>query len=177
MITNHPADTDKPALPTTRKLFYALWPGDAERAALATLQAGVQGRLIPRAKLHVTLAFLGHQPHDTVPTLLAILEELTLPPLRLAIDCYGYFAKPRIAWAGMTQVPPALIALQEDLVARLAAAGVSAATHGSFKPHVTLARESREAPTVATFAPVPWQIEQVVLVESLPGGEYVVVQR
>jgi len=174
MITNHPAETTN--MPT-RKLFYALWPNDAERAALAALQAGVQGRFTPRAKLHITLAFLGQQPADTVPTLLAILEELTLPPLRLEIDCYGYFARPRIAWAGMTQVPQPLMDLQADLVRRLEADGISAATHGSFKPHVTLARESREAPPATPFAPVIWQVDRAVLVESLPGGEYVVVTR
>jgi RNA 2',3'-cyclic 3'-phosphodiesterase len=171
MITNHPADTP---IAATRKLFYALWPNDAQRAALAALQAGVQGRLIPRAKLHITLAFLGQQPADSVPALLAILAELALPPLRLEIDCYGYFARPRIAWAGMTQVPTPLIELQENLVRRLEAAGISAATHGSFKPHVTLARESREAPT-ASFAPVIWQVDRAALVESLPGGEYIVI--
>jgi len=174
MITNHPAETTNTP---TRKLFYALWPNDAERAALAALQAGVQGRYTPRAKLHITLAFLGQQPADTVPTLLAILDELSLPPLRLEIDCYGYFARPRIAWAGMTQVPQPLLDLQADLVRRLEAAGISAATHGTFKPHVTLARESREAPPAAPFSPVLWQADRAVLVESLPSGEYVVIER
>ena len=172
MITNHPTDTTVAA---TRKLFYALWPNDAERAALAALQAGVRGRPTPCARLHITLAFLGQQPVDTVPMLLAILDELILPPLRLEIDCYGYFARPRIAWAGMTQVPSPLLELQADLVRRLEAAGISAATHGSFKPHVTLARESREAPDATPFAPVTWQVDRAVLVESLPGGEYVVI--
>ncbi|AVR95070.1 RNA 2',3'-cyclic phosphodiesterase [Pseudoduganella armeniaca] len=172
MIANHPeATTNGP----TRKLFYALWPDDAERAALAALQAGVRGRLIPPAKLHITLAFLGHLPAAAVPTLLQILAALPLPPLALSIDCYGYFAKPRIAWAGMTQPPAALLDLQAELARRLEVAGFSTATHGSFKPHVTLAREAQEAPS-GTFAPVPWHGARAVLVESLPGGEYVVVE-
>jgi 2'-5' RNA ligase len=173
MIANHP---EAPPNGPTRKLFYALWPDDAERAALAALQAGVEGRLIAPAKLHITLAFLGHLPAYTVPALLEILAALPLPPLQLSIDCYGYFAKPRIAWAGMTQPPAALLALQAELVRRLEAAGFSTATHGSFKPHVTLAREAKEAPA-GTFAPVPWHGARAVLVESLPGGEYVVVDR
>ncbi|WUR13855.1 RNA 2',3'-cyclic phosphodiesterase [[Empedobacter] haloabium] len=172
MIANHPQATPNAA---TRKLFYALWPDDAARAALAALQAGVRGRLIPPAKLHVTLAFLGHLPADAVPQLLDILAALPLPALELSIDCYGYFARPRIAWAGMTQPPAALIELQAELVRRLEAAGFSTATHGSFKPHVTLAREAKEAPT-GTFAPVPWHGARAVLVESLPGGEYVVLE-
>ncbi|WEF31412.1 RNA 2',3'-cyclic phosphodiesterase [Pseudoduganella chitinolytica] len=171
MIANHPDASTNEA---TRKLFFALWPDDAQRAALVALQAGMQGRLIPPAKLHITLAFLGHLPATAVPTLLAILHALPVPPLALSIDCYGYFARPRIAWAGMTQPPAALLDLQAELVRRLVAAGFSTATHGSFKPHVTLAREAREAPS-GTFAPVPWHGARAVLVESLPGGEYVVV--
>ena len=175
MIANHPAQAPNRA---TRKLFYALWPDDATRAALAALQAGVQGRPTPRAKLHITLAFLGQQPAEAVPALLDILAALTLPALRLEIDCYGYFARPRIAWAGMRHIPAPLPALQADLVRRLEAAGFSAASHGTFKPHVTLAREAPEIPqATATFAPVVWQVERAVLVESLPGGEYVVVER
>lgn len=171
MIANHPEATTNGA---TRKLFYALWPGDAERAALTALQAGVHGRLIPPAKLHITLAFLGHLPAEALPQLQEILAALPVPPLELSIDCYGYFARPRIAWAGMTQPPAALLDLQAQLVRRLEAAGFSTATHGCFKPHVTLAREASEAPS-GTFAPVAWREARAVLVESLPGGEYVVV--
>ncbi|WP_338767369.1 RNA 2',3'-cyclic phosphodiesterase [Massilia sp. METH4] len=164
----------QPAAPG-RKLFFALWPDAASRAALATLQAPVAGRLTAAAKLHLTLAFLGHVPADRVPALLAVRDRLAVPPLRLVIDCYGYFARPRIAWAGMTQVPAGLVALHEELVRELDAAGFSAATHGSFKPHVTLAREARHAPPDAPGTPVVWDVDSVVLVESLPGGRYVAV--
>jgi len=170
MIANHPEDPANSAM--ERKLFFALWPGQAARADLAALQAGVEGRLTPRDKLHLTLAFLGRQPAPAVPALLDILHALVVPPMRLEIDCYGYFARPRIAWAGMTQVPPALEALQADLVGRLEAAGFSAATHGSFKPHVTLAREAGHAPAAPPVAPVVWEVMEVALVESLPSGVY-----
>ncbi len=170
MIANHPDDPANPA--AQRKLFFALWPGEATRAALTALQAGVPGRLTPRDKLHLTLAFLGRQPADAVPALLDILHALSVPPMRLEIDCYGHFGRPRIAWAGMTQVPPALDALQADLVRRLEGAGFSAATHGSFKPHVTLAREADQAPDAPPAAPVTWEVMEVALVESLPSGVY-----
>ncbi|QGZ39844.1 2'-5' RNA ligase [Pseudoduganella flava] len=175
MIANQPDRTPESAVTgtATRKLFFALWPGDAERAALAALQADVKGRLTPPAKLHLTLAFLGHLPAAGVPALLDIRAALAVPPVRLVFDCYGYFARPRIAWAGMTQVPAELVALHDDLVRRLGAAGFSAATHGSFKPHVTLAREAKEAPPDAPPAPVVWNVREAVLVESLPDGRYV----
>ena len=179
MIANEPEvqPNDGPGAQRQRKLFFALWPDDAARAALAALQAPVAGRLTPPAKLHLTLAFLGHVPADAVPALLAIRDRLAVPPLRLAIDCYGYFARPRIAWAGMTQVPAEMVALHEDLVRQLEASGFSAATHGSFKPHVTLAREAKQAPPAAPAASVTWNVDEAMLVESLPDGRYMPVER
>lgn len=180
MIANEPEEMPKEEMPKegmpagapSRKLFFALWPDGAARAALAALQAPVAGRLTPAAKLHLTLAFLGHVPADRVPALLGIRDRLAVPPLRLAIDCYGYFARPRIAWAGMTQAPPALLALHGELVRELEAAGFSAATHGAFKPHVTLARDAKAAPPDAPPTPVIWTADRAVLVESLPDGRY-----
>lgn len=175
MITNQ-ADPLAPADPT-RKVFYALWPDAAARAALAALQATVTGRLTPPAKLHLTLAFLGHVPAAGIPALLEIRDQLHVPPLRLVFDCFGYFSRPRIAWAGMTNVPEELVTLHEDLVRDLTAAGFSAATHGAFRPHVTLAREAREAPPAAPATTVIWDIHTAMLVESLPDGRYVPIDR
>ena len=160
MIANH----------SSIKLFFALWPDAATRATLARLQAPVVGRHTPAAKLHLTMAFLGQQPVAALPVLLDILEAVPkpFPPLRLEVDCYGYFAKPRIAWAGMSEPPAALLAMQADLMARLESAGFSAATHGAFKPHITLARDARSAPDGAPPERVLWTVSELALVESDP---------
>jgi 2'-5' RNA ligase len=163
MIANH----------SSLKLFFALWPDAPTRDALARLQAPVAGRHTPRDKLHLTMAFLGQQPVDKLPALLDILEAVPVPPMRLVVDCYGYFVKPRIAWAGVSEPPEALLAMQADLMARLEAAGFSTATHGAFKPHVTLARDARSAPPGAPAAPVVWNVRELALVESVTsGGQY-----
>lgn len=167
MISN-----DSPAT-ATRKLFFALWPDPATRAALARLLPLVQGRHIPPAKLHLTLAFLGQQEASRLPALMDILQRLTIPALPLRIDCLGYFTRPQIAWAGMAQPPAALLALQERLMAALMAAGFNPATHGGFKPHITLAREAPHAPPATAFEPVQWHATQVALVASdMASGEY-----
>jgi 2'-5' RNA ligase len=155
------------------KLFFALWPDEADRQALARLQQGVQGRLIPPEKLHLTMAFLGRQPAAALPLLRAILHATHAPPLRLLIDCYGYFNRPHIAWAGMSAPPAPLLAMQAGLMAQLDAAGFSAATHGEFKPHISLAREAQQAPAEFAAAPVVWEVEGLALVESMPDGRYV----
>jgi len=156
MIANHPS----------LKLFFALWPDAPTRNALVRLQAPVAGRHTPRDKLHLTMAFLGQQPVDALPVLLDILSAVPVPPMRLTVDCYGYFTKPRIAWAGMQSPPDALLAMQADLMARLEAAGFPAATHGAFKPHITLAREARSAPPDAPPETVVWDVRELALVES-----------
>ena len=155
------------------KLFFALWPDEAVRQALVRLQSPVRGRLIPQEKLHLTMAFLGQQPAEALPVLLDILHATHMPPLQLTLDCYGYFKRPRIAWAGMSAVPAGLLAAQGELMARLEAAGFSAATHGEFKPHITLAREAKEAPAEFSLAPIVWKVEGIALVESMPDGRYV----
>jgi len=162
MIANQPA----------HKLFFALWPDEQVRLALARLQQEVHGRLVARDKLHLTMAFLGQQPAATLPLLLDILHRVAMPAMRLEVDCYGYFKRPRIAWAGMQAPPPALLAAQAELMEKLAAAGLPPSTHGEFKPHITLAREAEEAPPAFTGAPVTWQVRELALVESLPDGRY-----
>lgn len=171
MITNHPSEIPKPA--PGHKLFFALWPDRATRAALARLQTLVPGRHVPADKLHLTLAFLGQQPAGALAPLRAILDGLAVPALRLSIDRLGYFSRPHIAWAGMARAPEPLLAMQAALMRELEAAGFSAVTHGEFKPHVTLAREARTAPPDAAFEPVAWQVAEVALVESFSGtGRY-----
>ncbi|MES2261111.1 MAG: RNA 2',3'-cyclic phosphodiesterase [Pseudomonadota bacterium] len=155
---------------TEHKLFFALWPDPATRAALARLQPLAPGRAIGADKLHLTLAFLGRQPAGALALLRGILDGLTIPELSLRIDCLDYFNRPRIAWAGMTQPPAALFSMQAELMRQLEAAGFSAATHGEFKPHVTLAREAPHAPPAAQFEPITWRVNEVALVESLTGA-------
>lgn len=157
------------------KLFFALWPDDTVRQALARLQQPVRGRLIPPEKLHLTMAFLGQQPAEALPVLLDILHATHMPPMQLTVDSYGYFKRPHIAWAGMSEVPDGLLAVQGELMARLEAAGFSAATHGEFKPHITLAREAMEAPAEFSAAPVVWNVGGLALVESLADGRYLPV--
>lgn len=170
MITNQ--SSERPFGPPGHKLFFALWPDQAGRAALARLQPLAPGRPIPPAKLHLTLAFLGQQPATSLPALLGILARLAVPVLHLRIDRLGYFARPRIAWAGMQQPPAALLAMQAALMDALAAAGFSPATHGPFKPHITLAREAKTAPLDTGFTPLAWQVWEVALVESFADGRY-----
>ena len=146
-------------------LFYALWPDDATRAALAQLQSRVQGRLTRTPNLHLTLAFLGPQPDALLPMLRSILTHLNTAPLELHIDRLGHFGKNRIAWAGMQAVPPELAQLQRALVRELAHKGITHDSAQTFRPHITLARHAA-APSQQPFDPLHWHADRVVLARS-----------
>jgi 2'-5' RNA ligase len=147
------------------RLFFALWPDDATRTALMRLQAPMRGRIIPYENLHMTLAFLGTQPAELLPTLKEILERL--PPLTatLTVDRVGYFTRNRVAWAGMHEAPDALTGLQKALAQAITQRGIAFDNQHAFKPHVTLARDAALPPDLA-FEPVVWRADKVALVQS-----------
>lgn len=147
------------------RLFYALWPDDASRAALAKLQIAVHGRKTRYENLHLTLAFLDQQPVALLPELQEILGDLPEKALTLELDRIGYFTKSRIAWAGMHVVPDALFDLQRDLMNRLAQKNIVADTRSVFRPHVTLARDAA-VPVDTPFQPVRWHATEICLVAS-----------
>lgn len=148
-----------------RRLFFALWPDAASRAALARLQTLVEGRLVPPPNLHLTLAFLGQQPDAALAPLSTLLDGLTLTPMDLELDRLGHFARQGAAWAGMSAPPPALLALQLELMTALERAGFTPASHGAFRPHVTLARHA-PAPRGDGCGPVRWRAGTLALVAS-----------
>jgi 2'-5' RNA ligase len=147
------------------RLFFALWPDAETAAALMRLQNGMQGRLIPYANLHITLAFLGPQPAALLPELKGILTRLPRTEITLSLDRVGYFRRNRIAWAGMHAVPEALLALQQHLAGALQEHKVPFDNSHDFKPHITLARDAAPPPDTA-FDPIVWHANHVALVES-----------
>lgn len=170
MIANRTDQTTTTA--ARERLFFALWPDPATRAALARLQSGVSGIPTAPAKLHLTMAFLGQRPQAEWAALQALLETVTAGAPTLELDCGGYFSTQRIAWAGMRAPPPALLALRAELMGALDAARLAPAfEHDRFRPHVTLARKADAAPPMP-FAPNHWQSGQLVLAASPAAGGY-----
>lgn len=150
------------------RLFFALWPDEATRSALAGLlppgQSGA-GRPTAPENLHLTLAFLGMQPAQVLPALEQVLQAIAFPELRLQLDRYGYFQRARIAWLGMKQPPPALLQLQRELSAAVMQCGIGHDRESAFRPHVTLARNAPAAPR-GREPEIVWQAPQLALVQS-----------
>ncbi|HAT32853.1 MAG TPA: RNA 2',3'-cyclic phosphodiesterase [Janthinobacterium sp.] len=154
-----------------QRLFFALWPDAATRAALARPQAGLGGGPTPPEKLHLTLAFLGQRPDTDLPALTRILARLPARAMTLEIDTLGYFAGRRIAWAGMRAAPPALLELRAALMDELAAQQFSARfEEDRFRPHLTLARKAEPPAGAGLAAPIVWRADHVVLAVSQGAG-------
>ncbi|MBC7500194.1 MAG: RNA 2',3'-cyclic phosphodiesterase [Herminiimonas sp.] len=155
------------------RLFYALWPDGATRAALSQLQIAMAGRLTRSDNLHLTLAFLGAQPPSSLPLLESILMALPSVTPKLTFDRIGYFTEPQLAWAGMSAVPEALSTLEQNLAQALERAGIHVDRRSSFIPHVTLARNTTALEDFP-FDAVEWKASHVALVHSdVEGGEVV----
>ncbi len=149
------------------RLFYALWPDDVCRSALARLQFDLAGSKTRYRNFHVTLAFLGEQDAAALPLLQQVLERITTPCFEMQIDRRGHFARPRVSWAGCRQEAPALMQMQAALVADLRQQGIQFADRALFNPHVTLARDTDSAPPPLDVTPITWHAKQVALVQSV----------
>lgn len=151
------------------RLFFALWPDAPAREALATVAARVaarlEGRPVPAANLHLTLAFLGEVDAARVDALEQAAGGIAAHAFTVSLDRLGGFRRAGVAWAGCRQCPESLARLQADLDARIREAGF-APDPRPFAPHLTLARRVRGTAGVADMEPVRWLANAFALVES-----------
>src|SRR5438309_191165 len=124
------------------RLFFALWPDQASRAAFMRLQTKLHGRKTRPDNLHLTLAFLGEQTSAVLPLLHTLMLQMPRDPIRLTLDRIGYFPRHQIIWAGMDAIPEALSTLQCRLAQQLSEHGIAFDQGSGFQPHVTLARDA-----------------------------------
>ncbi|MFL6673296.1 MAG: RNA 2',3'-cyclic phosphodiesterase [Massilia sp.] len=161
------------------RLFLALWPDPAVRAALAGWRdawAWPRGASPVRDdKLHMTLHFLGNLPGERVPEL---VQGLAVPfsPFRLDLG-HAKLWPHGIAVLEPHMEPDELLQLHATLAQALAGLGL-VPEERKFRPHVTLARRAVNAAPPADGPPISWDIQGYALVESRPGngGGYTVLK-
>ncbi|MBK8958875.1 MAG: RNA 2',3'-cyclic phosphodiesterase [Proteobacteria bacterium] len=157
------------------RLFFALWPDDATRAAVASAASLLNlrdGRPLARADLHLTLAFVGEVPEERVGELGAMAAALDMPGFDLMLVAAGWWRRSRVAWLAPDVVP---IPLQRLAAALRRGAELPVVDAGSFRPHVTVARGVRRPPGLLASFSVPWQVRDFALVSSNsqgPGPHY-----
>jgi 2'-5' RNA ligase len=165
---------------TPLRLFTALWPHAATRAAIAQWQRAWlwprQAAQVSADRLHITLHFLGDVPVERLPEL---KRALRVPFEFFALELVQGEVWPNgVAVLQPDSVPLPLERLHTALGRTLAGLALPVETR-PYRPHVTLARRAKGA-----IAPPPglvahWQANDgYVLVRSLPGGAgYTVLER
>lgn len=151
------------------RLFFALWPDDTVRAALAALTVELHercgGRAMAATNLHATLAFLGNVPHERVADFVAMADALRAEPFDLPLDTLNYWRRNRIVWAGARNVPAALAALADEMKCGVQGLGWPV-DERPYAAHVTLLRDARRGPPAHEVRLPLWRVTDFVLVAS-----------
>lgn len=162
------------------RLFIALWPDAATRAALAEWQRAwswpERAAVVPPERLHLTLHFLGNVPSQRRS---ALAEVLQVPREVIALEFGLSEIWPHgIAVLRPLAIPPALARLHSALAPRVSGFGL-ALDQRPYQPHVTLARRAAGARPPPQAPSLRWQVDNgYVLVRSLPDNAgYEVLKR
>ncbi|MET7647085.1 RNA 2',3'-cyclic phosphodiesterase [Streptomyces sp. NPDC005426] len=168
--------------PATIRVFIALAPPDAAKEELARELRPVYGthphlRWNRVEDWHITLAFLGELPAETVPLLCPPLADVAAAhrPPRLALRGGGDFDG-RVLWTGIDGDTDALHELAADVRSTVRSCGI-AFEGRPLRPHLTLARARRGdltsagelAAGLAGFTGRRWPAERLHLVGSNAG--------
>jgi 2'-5' RNA ligase len=164
--------------PTRSRMFFALWPDEGLRQALAAAAAHVppgdaaRSYRVKPERFHLTLAFLGLLEPRQVEAAQRAAAEVRARPFRLRLDQVGHFEGPNVVWIGPLALPPELAQLKAELDRELLRFGLPVAG-GPFIPHITCLRGVREAPD-AQAPDLAWEVGEFVLVKSVlkPGASY-----
>lgn len=166
------------------RLFFALWPGAAERAALAGWQALLHGLCGGKAMrpdtLHATLVFLGDVAEDKLEALSLAGREGEFSPFSLALTEARYWGHNHILYAAPGSVPEQMSALVHSLERSLRRHRFRF-DQREYQPHVTLLRHARWTDDPLPSMPaVHWRVQEFALVRSLSdasGARYEVLER
>ena len=154
------------------RLFFALWPDVASVTTTAALAQQVAlksaGRAVPTANIHLTLAFLGHQPQTSIASIMQAVAGIEEPAFDLGLDRLDYWRKVKVAWLGTDASPPELAALNRRIVASLSDVGIKSDDR-PYHPHVTLARKATVPISERLERAIAWRIADFSLVASVPG--------
>ncbi len=152
------------------RVFFALWPDQRLRATLAALARSLpaDGRPVPAAHLHLTLAFPGTVSAAKVAEMSARADRLRLPKIRLMLGRLGWFPRPRVAWIGPSRTVPELESLAAELKGLCEASGVRMEDR-AYRPHVTLRRFVTRFESF-DVEPMEWRPGEMVLIESGQAG-------
>ena len=142
------------------RLFVALVLPEDARDRLAKWQEDVfptrSGvRPVPRANLHVTLAFLGHRPSEDIPKIMEDMQAAARAAGELVLVARKYRETSRVGMVVLDDQGPVLKtrALAVDVQRRMQRQGVPLRERSPWISHVTVLRFSGASPHFAPSLP------------------------
>lgn len=168
----------------THRLFFALLPDEATRAAFAgvadTLKAGQPGlrlRWVAPARYHATVHFLGDHHmlrDDIVQAATRAGDALQAGAFEWTLDYVASFhGREPPCILRSREVPAPLQQLWSQLREGLIRAGQGAHLSRTFTPHVTLGYSRGGLLAELPVGPLAWRVQQLALVHSVVGqGDY-----
>ncbi len=152
------------------RLFVALWPDPAERAALVQWRDGWRwprhATPVASERLHVTLHFLGEVAAEEVGALAAALP-CPFEPFTLSFGTHQVWPH-GIAVLEPHSTPSQLTDLHAALGRTLHSLGLTTDAR-PYRPHVTMARRAEGATADAAGPPIEWRVERYALMQSASG--------
>jgi 2'-5' RNA ligase len=147
-------------------VFFALWPlgAAADSIAAHAARAGLGGKPVAAARLHLTLAFHGRCAPAAIDNLTQRADAVEGRAFSLVLDRLGGFRRAGVVWVAPSRSPSALTAL----AAALARAG-QGIDQRNFRPHITVSRRGRY-PVSSTFPAVTLTAASFALVASGENG-------
>ncbi|NIW86813.1 MAG: RNA 2',3'-cyclic phosphodiesterase [Gammaproteobacteria bacterium] len=151
-----------------QRLFFAVWPEEEARRALAALARRTlprQGKPVATENLHITLVFLGSVTPGQCACAERAAAQVTGPAFTLRLERLGWYRRARVVWSAPAQTPEALRALVAGLNRGLGACGFEPDTR-PYHAHVTLARKVARRVDEAAHPPIEWTVDAFHLVQS-----------
>lgn len=157
------------------RVFFALWPNDAEQTALAAWQEPLLklcgGRPTPVQNLHSTLVFLGNVVAERLEALQLAAQEVRGAGFQLVFDRAKYWGHNHIVYAAPGNLPTKLALLVNDLERALLRHHFKI-DRREYQPHVTLLRHARWRDSPLPALPtVVWKMRDFALVQSVSEGQ------
>jgi len=151
------------------RLFFALWPDESVRAALADRAAALHalcgGRSTRTENLHLTLLF-SERGRPTRRRDRARAGEVAPRKASLLLDRIGFWK--RLAWAGASAVPGQIEGLVLELRDALTRSRIDFdRSHSCARDAAADARQPREMPVVA---PIAWNLDGFALCDRPAGA-------
>lgn len=167
----------------SERLFYALMPDEELQQALhdqgMAWKSRFRGRLTALETIHLTLFFIGSVEESVTRCLLEHSADIQLPAFDLRLDTACHWPRPKVVWMGPRIIPDELRYLHEAVRGLVADCGLNVEGF-PYRPHITLYRKVRKAPSCLQVQPLHWPVRDFALVRSktLPSGPvYEILQR